>query len=128
MFGTKPMAALSPGLLARKGQARPAMRRVDTLTELARAGDELGWNDMGEATPAAPPPVLAARERLIAHLGIAPAPAARATALAAGKRVAFTLRLDGERHRRLREAAAARGVSAQALLTEALDRLAADAA
>jgi hypothetical protein len=126
MFGSKPMAALNPGLLARKGQARPAMRRADTFTALARAGDELGWNDMGEGAPAALPPVLAARERLAAELGAAPD--TRATAPLPGKRVAFTLRLDGERHQWLREAAAARGISAQALLTAALDRLAADAA
>jgi hypothetical protein len=126
MSGTRPMAALSAGLLARKGQARPAMRRADTLTALASAGDELGWNDMGEGISAAKPPVLAARERLVAELGRASA--TRAIALAPGKRVAFTLRLDGQRHLRLRQAAATRGVSAQALLTEALDRLAADAA
>ncbi|WP_258046386.1 hypothetical protein [Sphingomonas folli] len=120
------MAALSAGLLARKGQARPAMRRADTLAALASAGDDLGWNDMGEGTPAALPPVLAARERLAAELG--PAAAPRAVALAPGKRVAFTLRLDGARHGWLRQAAAARGVSAQVLLTEALDRYAADAA
>ncbi|MBB3345815.1 MULTISPECIES: hypothetical protein [unclassified Sphingomonas] len=126
MIGTKPMAALSVGLLARKGQARPAMRRADTFTALARAGDDLGWNDMGEGAPAALPPVLAARERLAAELGTPPH--ARATAPSPGKRVAFTLRLDGERHQWLRQAAAARGVSAQALLTTALDRLAADAA
>lgn len=126
MFGTKPMAALSPGLLARKGQARPAMRRADTLTALARAGDELGWNDMGEEAPATLPPVLAARERLVAEL--VAAPPEHAATVPPGKRVAFTLRLDGERHQWLRQAAATRGVSAQALLTAALDRLAADAA
>ncbi|TCP36985.1 hypothetical protein EV292_101491 [Sphingomonas sp. BK235] len=121
MFGTKPMAALSAGLLARKGQARPAMRRADTFTALATAGDDLGWNDMGETTPATLPPVLAARERLAAAVVT---PAAHAVTLAPGKRVAFTLRLDSERHLRLRLAAAARGMSAQALLTEALDRIA----
>jgi hypothetical protein len=127
MFGTKPMAALSAGLLARKGEARPAMRRADTLSALASAGDALGWNDMGDgAPPAALPPVLAARERLAVELEATPTP--RAATLPPGKRVAFTLRLDGERHRRLRQAAAAGGVSAQALLTEALDRLTADAA
>jgi hypothetical protein len=126
MFGTKPTAAFSAGLLARKGQARPAMRRADTFSALARAGDELGWNDMGEGAPAALPPVLAPRELLVAELGAATD--ARAMALSTGKRVAFTLRLDGERHQWLRQAAAARGVSAQTLLTAALDRLAADAA
>jgi hypothetical protein len=126
MGGTKPMAALNPGLLARKGEARPGTRCADTLTAPARAGDELGRSDMGEGASAALPPVLAARERLTAELGAAPE--ARAVALSPGKRVAFTLRLDGERHEWLRRAAAMCGVSAQALLTAALDRLAVDAA
>ncbi|MBY9062174.1 hypothetical protein K7957_04435 [Sphingomonas yunnanensis] len=127
MLGAKPIAALSAGLLARKGEARPAMRRADTLSALASAGDALGWNDLGEdAPPAALPPVLAARERLVAELDKVPTP--RVATLSPGKRVAFTLRLDGDRHRRLRQAAAARGVSAQVLLSEALDRLTADAA
>lgn len=38
-----------------------------------------------------------------------------------GKRAAFTLRLDAERHLKLRLAATLQGVSAQALVTEALD-------
>lgn len=126
MGSTKPMAALSPGLLARKGEARPAPRCADTLTALARAGDELGRSDMGEGASATLPPVLAARERLATELGAAPD--ARAVAPSPGKRVAFTLRLDGERHEWLRRAAATCGVSAQALLTAALDRLAVDAA
>ena len=55
MLSTKPLASLTSGLLARKGQARPAMRRQGaSLTALSHAGEELGWNDMGTA-PAAPP-------------------------------------------------------------------------
>lgn len=44
-------------------------------------------------------------------------------ALASGspRKAAFTLRLDQERHRRLRMASAARGISAQKLLIEAFD-------
>lgn len=41
----------------------------------------------------------------------------------AGKRAAFTLRLDTERHLKLRLAATMQGISAQALVTEALDAL-----
>lgn len=41
----------------------------------------------------------------------------------AGKRAAFTLRLDTERHIKLRLASTIKGVSAQALVTEALDGL-----
>lgn len=65
----------------------------------------------------------------------APAPAAlqpartarpRQSAVQSGRRAAFTLRLDAERHLKLRLAATMQGVSAQALVTEALDRLLAE--
>lgn len=62
----------------------------------------------------------------------APARAPRAAAKArvpsaqAGRRAAFTLRLDADRHLKLRLAATMQGVSAQALVTDALDRLLAD--
>ena len=42
---------------------------------------------------------------------------------AKGKRAAFTLRLDAERHLRLRLASTVQGRSAQAIVTEALDAL-----
>lgn len=134
MFGQpKPLASLSAGLLARKGQARPAMRAQDP----ANAGDELGWNDMGGAPEPAPvPPVLIEREALKEGIE-APAqvPAAVAapvdvSVLTARRlqretrhkgRAAFTLRLDRDRHFKLRLATATRNRSAQALVTEALD-------
>jgi hypothetical protein len=47
----------------------------------------------------------------------------RAAAPAHGRKAAFTLRLDGERHLRLRLATAVTGRSAQLLVTEALDQL-----
>ena len=63
----------------------------------------------------------------------APAPAfkraankARVPAVQSGRRAAFTLRLDADRHLKLRLAATMQGVSAQALVTEALDRLLAE--
>ncbi|WP_285713504.1 hypothetical protein [Erythrobacter oryzae] len=43
-----------------------------------------------------------------------------------GRRAAFTLRLDADRHLKLRLAATMQGVSAQVLVTEALDRLLAE--
>lgn len=61
-----------------------------------------------------------------------PAPAPRGTAKARvpaaqnGRRAAFTLRLDADRHLKLRLAATMQGVSAQTLVTEALDRLLAE--
>ncbi len=50
----KPLASLSSNLLARKGQAAPAMRRqgmISLMTEAsadAQALEDLGWNDMGQ--------------------------------------------------------------------------------
>lgn len=156
MFGTaKPAASLSSSLLARKGQARPAMRPqgfvgLDPGTSL----DDLGWNDMGQEmsvqqpAPAVMPPVLAQRRTLAEELarkpepepamepgptsaveaGAAPRPVSTATAARIGREVAakkgkaaFTLRLDTERHLRLRLASAVSGRSAQMLVTEALD-------
>jgi hypothetical protein len=122
LAAAKPFASLSSGLLARKGQARPAMRRQATLAE---AGDDLGWNDMGEpvevAAPAPLPPVLAQREELAETFAAPERPVAPVTLAPLGKRAAFTLRLDADRHLRLRLASATRGQSAQKLVTEALD-------
>jgi len=50
-------------------------------------------------------------------------PVERRSALADGRRAAFTLRVDGERHLKLRLACTVEGRSAQQLITEALDRL-----
>src|ERR1700712_850062 len=56
MSDPKPLASLSPTLLARKGAAKPAMRRqVHYPDSLARvtSEDDLGWNDMGDEQPEA---------------------------------------------------------------------------
>lgn len=69
------------------------------------------------------------------HSPLAPAPRAATMALPrlarvptaqANRRAAFTLRLDADRHLKLRLAATMRGISAQVLVTEALDRLLAE--
>ena len=140
MFASKPLASLSSGLLARKGQARPAMRPQPISFGMAASEDDLGWNDMGdageaEATPV--PPVLVERATLVREVEatsaaevppakrISPATAARlareSAALTAARKAAFTLRLDADRHLRLRLGAALAGRSAQQLVTEALD-------
>ncbi|MBN2971572.1 hypothetical protein JW805_06020 [Roseomonas aeriglobus] len=142
MFGSiKPAASLSSGLLARKGQARPAMRPQGFHGPAATL-DDLGWNDMGgeavepapvvvitpAAAPVAPPvttvpPVLVERESLREEIET-PAvtvPAPKAAAVPAKGKAAFTLRLDPDRHLRLRLASASRNRSAQALVVEALD-------
>jgi hypothetical protein len=184
---SKPTASLSSGLLARKGQARPAMK-PQGYHGTALNLEDLGWNDMGDGldelhapmpTPAPVRPLLASVEPLesppvpsvlverevlreefavpapvyqeIGHDEIvaapepmpepqpkrAPkpvqaAPVVRPVSVATAARIqrevragkpksAFTLRLDAERHLRLRLASACRNRSAQALVTEALD-------
>ncbi|WP_375404142.1 hypothetical protein [uncultured Sphingomonas sp.] len=80
MFNPKPLASLSSQLLARKGQAKPAMRSqgYGGFSSGAAGIEDLGWNDMGhepapEPTPIGGaggpmtglvPPVLALREAL----------------------------------------------------------------
>lgn len=137
----RPAAALSSGLLARKGQARPAMRSQNLVGFSTGAGalDDLGWNDMGPVVqPAAEtalepapdavevPPVLVEREVLRQAIVEPEEPvAARPSPIASqgGSKAAFTLRLDAERHLRLRLASASANRSAQALVTDALDAL-----
>lgn len=55
---------------------------------------------------------------------VAPKPKKKAKKLnISGRRAAFTLRLDTDRHLKLRLAATMKGISAQALVTEALDQM-----
>jgi hypothetical protein len=185
MSEPKPFASLSSGLLARKGQARPAMRPQGFTGGYASlAGiEDLGWNDMGhipepmadihplheddqiQPPPEGVPPVLAQRHALKQEFeppvldeavedepeGLIEAPAPksepepeiaavavaadtfepRPVSVAAASRIAratqhkhkaaFTLRLDEERHLRLRLASAVSGRSAQQIVTGALD-------
>ena len=181
MSEPKPFASLSSGLLARKGQARPAMRPQGFTGGYASlAGiEDLGWNDMGhvpepiadihplheddqiQPPPEGVPPVLAQRHALKQEFeppmldeavdnepeGLIEAPALqpavvdkaiaadtfepRPVSVAAASRIAratqhkhkaaFTLRLDEERHLRLRLASAVSGRSAQQIVTGALD-------
>jgi hypothetical protein len=119
----------------------------------AQALDDLGWNDMGAGDPApapqpvaAPPPapvpqVLVEREALTQGFeplafGERPVetpatvrPVSVATAVRLRRETAhvaksaFTLRLDAERHLRLRLASALTNKSAQVLVTQAVDQL-----
>jgi len=142
MSEPKSFASLTPTLLARKGGARPAMRpQLGPIggDALARQLEDLGWNDMGDdAAPAAQhsaevvsiapeslaqvyapvPEVIRQRDEAARRAGTL-----RRSALAEGRRAAFTLRVDAERHLKLRLACAVRNRSAQQLITEALDRL-----
>lgn len=143
MSEPKSFASLSPTLLARKGGARPAMRpQLGPIAgdAIARQLDDLGWNDMGHDQTKAEEP------RSAEVVSIAPDAAApdfapvpevvrqrdgvsqrltgtRQSALAKGRRAAFTLRVDAERHLKLRLACALANRSAQQLVTEALDRM-----
>lgn len=150
MAEPKPLASLTSGLLARKGAAQPAMRRpVMGFGQQATAAllqDDLGWNDMGfdvtepEPVPSEPravvgltpmtqppvaapvPTVMVEREELAERMEAAVktvTPAKRAAAK--GRKAAFTLRLDADRHLKLRLATAVMGRSAQQMVTEALD-------
>ena len=192
----KPIASLSGILLARKGLARPAMRRSTMLSSNGNAAmsqEDLGWNDMGydvDPDPTAPmdydhgfqganplaaavPEVKHQQDRLadalfadlepqvgfddepqvgfdnfveepelvadaptlvtvtpepvtplISRRGSTDAPRSRARSKPGLKeKAAFTLRLDSERHLKLRLACAVRHQSAQQLVTDALDAL-----
>ncbi len=196
MNDPKPFASLSSSLLARKGGAKPAMRRqgFTNFPDLSsdhsgETHEDLGWNDMGydvdpdhDAHPiehvhhnplagAIPNPGAAVRqqqEEIAAKLGATPAkeepedsgvkeatavpvplsisrevqPLAEHSTLSneGGSRereaekprpakisrtrkakTAFTLRLDPDRHLKLRLATAIKNVSAQQLVTKAVD-------
>ncbi|BBB11361.1 hypothetical protein [Sphingopyxis sp. FD7] len=190
----KPLASLSAGLLARKGGARPAMRRQPLGSGPAPIGsmgyDDLGWNDMGydvdpdqsseparmvdlkplltgsvlahnveaehavdeseghdlvagrlDVDPGAEdvvaeasdvPEVVRQQESLIERVAAVarkvearPEPAPKKDkaprAVRAREKAAFTLRLDAERHLRLRLASAITNRSSQLILTDLLD-------
>jgi hypothetical protein len=198
MADAKPLASLTSGLLARKGGAKPAMRRQVSLSGGSDLGqmashmaghDDLGWNDMGydvnpdqsqanhssdnrpmlspmpspvqsaaaaaTASAAAPvvalyskdssekssetaspslPEVVRQQAALQDHVRTVDQPAliasvaptrARTPRRQAGAKgtFAFTLRLDPDRHMKLRLASALKNVSAQNMLTQAVDQL-----
>ncbi len=176
MAEPKPLASLSSGLLARKGQAAPAMRRQGMMglistdsAPVENIDDDLGWNDMGDSSEYLPgkaglspmaaspvaqpmlnptpqvapihadvtpvqveaPAVVQQQEALVRNMTVpvaakpviaSPAPSvpARAAPGSRGK-AAFTLRLDPERHLKLRLACAVSHKSAQHIVTAALD-------
>ncbi len=122
--------------------------------EAAANLEDLGWNDMGDDETSGPSPlqekVVAIAPNAVARRAAnesgapnqvreslnkiqaqlerpaQPKPVVRKPATAQGKRAAFTLRLDQERHLMLRLACTVRGRSAQQLVTDALDALLAE--
>ena len=104
----RPIASLTPRLLARKGGAKPAMRPQASALAVSfdeAAQDDLGWNDMGHDHDANPRgevvsidsagrmqahvPAIVRQQRGLSH----DLNAERSSALAAGRRAAFTLRV-----------------------------------
>jgi hypothetical protein len=110
--------------------------------------EDLGWNDLGDETeerettvlsltpaphphevteddePIGEPEVLRQQRTIVESIADEPvrAPAARRPAADDGRRAAFTLRLDAQRHLKLRLASTVKNRSAQALVTQALDK------
>ena len=149
MSETKTFASLSPTLLARKGGAKPAMRsQLSTMAAFDEATardltEDLGWNDMGHDFEEAPieagqvvpiqpdlavvskggKPAVVRQQEAVARRTATPV---RRSALNDGRRAAFTLRVDAERHLALRLACTLQGRSAQQLVTDALDKLLTD--
>ena len=98
----KPLGSLSASLLARKGSARPAMRPLALGTATAEPVED----DAASAS------VTLATARRIAR---------ESAARTRNGKAAFTLRLDSDRHVRLRLASAMTRHSSQHLVTLALD-------
>lgn len=131
MSANNSFASLGPMLLARKGTAKPAMRAQlgandrtdvlsDDLAELADSQSALGWNDMGDETNVTS--IETGRRKSAKASAPRKQRNPRGHGEAAARRAAFTLRLDAERHLKLRLASTITDESAQALVTEALDR------
>jgi hypothetical protein len=151
MAETKPFASLSSGLLARKGGAKPAMRPqgfgsfggsledlgwndmgepqsydhvptpIDALTPSPKA-------PAAQAAPAAPPRIVEQQRALeqsfppeTSDRGAEVVSLPRPASIPARAKAAFTLRLDPDRHLKLRLACALTRSSAQQLVTGALD-------
>ena len=110
-------AALGPLLLARKGLAKPALRNWQDEAEIAQ-------DNSPDHSQGGEPAVRSQRKALVHWLAEArtDSPAQKGRT----RRAAFTLRLDEQRHLKLKLASAVTGESAQQIVTEALDRLLAD--
>jgi hypothetical protein len=143
----KPVASLSGSLLTSKGGARPGQRYDNEVTEVYQSrrritlnaervrdiSDFLGTKDDvqnsvsdDETAVLVQPAIIEEMPEGTATLAVSPwregdkLPGARA---AGGKaRVAYTVRLDADRHTKLRFTAASQHRSAQQVMVDALDR------
>ncbi|HEV2816731.1 MAG TPA: hypothetical protein VGW40_05870 [Allosphingosinicella sp.] len=103
------IAALTP---APKHPAQPEAAEPEVVAQQRAIAESFAPEEAESPAPVkAPAPVVALPKRAAAAAAEAPH----------GKKAAFTLRLDGERHLRLRLATAVTGRSAQQIVTEALD-------
>lgn len=143
MTEPKSFASLSPSLLARKGAAKPAMRpQLQPMQQFheatARELDiDTNYNDFGDEhepvheaevvefrSSGKVPHVVLQQQEIAARVNRPAKP--RQSAQSQGRNAAFTLRLDADRHLKLRLACTLAGRSAQQLVTEALDNFVAN--
>jgi hypothetical protein len=103
----------------RLSKAEPEADEIEASDETAEICDPEG--DLPEQ-PAAPTPVVAVVQAAAPAVAPRRLPKSRAAPGSKGK-AAFTLRLDPDRHLKLRLACAVSGRSAQLLVTDALDQL-----
>ena len=128
--GAEPQVRPAPPSKPSVAQLQQAI--TDRLAHLASRAAAQGEQAAAPVLPVKPaklaPVDVAAKadaQKAVAGADVADAPR-RQSALATGRRAAFTLRLDADRHLKLRLACTLHGRSAQMLITEALDRLIAE--
>jgi hypothetical protein len=123
---------LEERVLADAVMTGPEEENGQMVEEFEEEYDEEGEEEAGYDYAVAPEePAAPVAKKASARTAVqAPLAPARSTVFPAARnaerRAAFTLRLDPERHLKLRLAATMQGVSAQALLTEALDAMLAE--
>ncbi len=119
MDHSKPVATLSSALLARKGGAKPA-KKAEFDVHFLEAGHAADIVPISRAADALVNDARRQQDQLSDAFS-EHSSRTRTSALSRGGKAAFTLRLDEDRHLRLRLACTAAGSSAQQVVTEALD-------
>lgn len=109
----------------------PTDRPTDRIAEQSTGADVVQIAPQAAVGAPAPNQVRQSLDRIAAHIErpatpVQPRKTSRKPAASRGRRAAFTLRLDQERHLKLRLACTVRNRSAQQLVTDALDALLAD--
>lgn len=118
MLDPKPAASLTGSLLVRKGEARPAITPDLVLEPIEGIAPR---KPITLPRPEHKPAVIEVKAADSRDNAAAPS-TSRSKATRGQRRVAFTFRLDPERHLNLRVVAIFRRTSAQKVLEEALDR------